>query len=154
MRWGSIFDAGYPESPPMVRLALDILTEPCLNELSDNGRVNIFVYLASIMEPAWTPVLFQRWTPHWRTSIAATSKALRRLAPSRESGSMSRSGTLIDSGFGGLARSGAIMRKAPCLASQPGVARQNSVRALACKASIILSNSCRRNCLQPSLTPS
>ena len=45
-----------------MRLALDMLIAPYLNELSDSGRVNIFVYLASTMAPAWTPVLFQRWT--------------------------------------------------------------------------------------------
>ena len=49
-----------PVSPPAVRLVLDMLIEPYLYELSDNGRVNIFVYLDSTMAHAWTPVLYQR----------------------------------------------------------------------------------------------
>ena len=53
--------AEHPESPQAVRLALDMLTEPYLNELSDHGRVNILVYLASTLAPAWTPGLLQRW---------------------------------------------------------------------------------------------
>ena len=119
-------DAEYPVSPKAVRLALDMLIAPYLNELSNNERVNMFVYLASTMAPAWIPVMFQHWTPRWRTSSAATSKALRRLAPSRESGSRPRSGTLSDSGFSGLAWSGAIMLKAPCLASRALLAKTRS----------------------------
>jgi hypothetical protein len=37
-----------------------MLIEPYLYELSDNGRVNIFVYLDSTKAHAWTPVLYQR----------------------------------------------------------------------------------------------
>jgi len=55
-------------------LALDMLIEPYLNELSNNERVNILVYLASTMAPAWIPVMFQHWTPRWRTSSAATGE--------------------------------------------------------------------------------
>lgn len=60
MRRRSFFDAEHPVCPPAVRLALDMLIEPYRYELSDNGRVDIFVYLVSTVAPAWTPVLFQR----------------------------------------------------------------------------------------------
>ena len=52
MRWRQIFDAEYPVCPQAVRLAFDMLIEPYLNELMNNGRDNIFVFLASTMAPA------------------------------------------------------------------------------------------------------
>ena len=143
MRWRPFFDAEYLLIPQAVRLAFNMPIEPYLNELIANGRGNISVLLASTMALAWTSVLFQRGTLPRRTSSAATREPLRRVVPSRASAQRPRNATLIDLGFSGLAWSGAIMLQASCLAPQPGVARQNSVRALACKVSITSSSSCQ-----------
>jgi hypothetical protein len=47
-------------SPQALRLAFDKLIEPYLNELIDNDRVNMSVFLASTMAVAWMSVLVQR----------------------------------------------------------------------------------------------
>ncbi|MDJ0869821.1 MAG: hypothetical protein QNK03_27240 [Myxococcota bacterium] len=51
----------YPGSPSAVEEALRLLSEPYLNELSANGRVNVLVYLVATEAAAWTPRLLRRW---------------------------------------------------------------------------------------------
>ena len=52
--------AEHNQSPQAVSLALDMLTEPYLNELSMNGRVNVIVFLSATKPSAWTPALLNR----------------------------------------------------------------------------------------------